>query len=200
MADLGFVCLRFDRVCGARALDTSASLHADPSVSVDPEYLMALIAVLGTTISPSLFFWQTSQEVEDVRINKHESPLRKSLLRRSHNSGALRSARASAWRFRTASRFSLFLRPRPLACFKRRPPHSDGRRCGKGFATFGATVCCAVVRSGNYWDGNAGDSGAGRFAYAVSELFGGGRVWRASHGARLSFTTFFLPLRYLGCA
>jgi NRAMP (natural resistance-associated macrophage protein)-like metal ion transporter len=48
-----------------------------PSVSVDPEYLMALIAVLGTTISPYLFFWQTSQEVEDVRINKHEWPLRK---------------------------------------------------------------------------------------------------------------------------
>jgi len=47
-----------------------------PSVSVDPEYLMALIAVLGTTISPYLFFWQTSQEVHDVRINKHESPLR----------------------------------------------------------------------------------------------------------------------------
>src|SRR5260370_38957064 len=48
-----------------------------PSVSLDPAYLMALIAVLGTTISPYLFFWQTSQEVEDVRINKHESPLRK---------------------------------------------------------------------------------------------------------------------------
>jgi NRAMP (natural resistance-associated macrophage protein)-like metal ion transporter len=48
-----------------------------PAVSADPEYLMALIAVLGTTISPYLFFWQTSQEVEDVRINKHESPLRR---------------------------------------------------------------------------------------------------------------------------
>ncbi len=48
-----------------------------PSVSVDAEYLMALIAVLGTTISPYLFFWQTSQEVEDVRLNKHESPLRR---------------------------------------------------------------------------------------------------------------------------
>ena len=48
-----------------------------PSVSVDPEYLMALIAVLGTTISPYLFFWQTSQEVEDVRLNKHQSPLRR---------------------------------------------------------------------------------------------------------------------------
>jgi len=48
-----------------------------PSVSLDPEYLMALIAVLGTTISPYLFFWQTSQEVEDVRIHKNQSPLRK---------------------------------------------------------------------------------------------------------------------------
>jgi Mn2+/Fe2+ NRAMP family transporter len=48
-----------------------------PSVSVDPEYLRALIAVLGTTISPYLFFWQTSQEVEEVRINKHELPLRR---------------------------------------------------------------------------------------------------------------------------
>jgi NRAMP (natural resistance-associated macrophage protein)-like metal ion transporter len=48
-----------------------------PSVSLDPKYLMALIAVLGTTISPYLFFWQTAQEVEDARINKHESPLRK---------------------------------------------------------------------------------------------------------------------------
>jgi Mn2+/Fe2+ NRAMP family transporter len=45
-----------------------------PCVSLDPKYLMALIAVLGTTISP---FWQTAQEVEDARINKHESPLRK---------------------------------------------------------------------------------------------------------------------------
>lgn len=55
------------------------ALHSTliPSVSVNPEYLMALIAVLGTTISPYLFFWQTSQEVEDVRINKHESPLRR---------------------------------------------------------------------------------------------------------------------------
>jgi len=48
-----------------------------PSVSLDPEYLMAFIAVLGTTISPYLFFWQTSQEAEEVRLNKHESPLRK---------------------------------------------------------------------------------------------------------------------------
>jgi NRAMP (natural resistance-associated macrophage protein)-like metal ion transporter len=48
-----------------------------PSISFHPDYLMALIAVLGTTISPYLFFWQTSQEVEEVRVNAHESPLKK---------------------------------------------------------------------------------------------------------------------------
>jgi NRAMP (natural resistance-associated macrophage protein)-like metal ion transporter len=48
-----------------------------PSISLQPDYLMALIAVLGTTISPYLFFWQTSQEVEEVEINEQESPLKK---------------------------------------------------------------------------------------------------------------------------
>jgi NRAMP (natural resistance-associated macrophage protein)-like metal ion transporter len=48
-----------------------------PSVSLNAEYWMALVAVLGTTISPYLFFWQTSQEAEEVRINKGEFPLRR---------------------------------------------------------------------------------------------------------------------------
>ena len=46
-----------------------------PSISLDGDYLMALIAVLGTTISPYLFFWQASQEVEDVELSPRESPL-----------------------------------------------------------------------------------------------------------------------------
>jgi Mn2+/Fe2+ NRAMP family transporter len=48
-----------------------------PSISFEPDYLMALIAVLGTTISPYLFFWQTSQEVEEVKVNARESRLKK---------------------------------------------------------------------------------------------------------------------------
>ena len=46
------------------------------SISFKPEYLMALVAVLGTIVSPYLFFWQTSQEVEEVRIKPDESPLK----------------------------------------------------------------------------------------------------------------------------
>jgi NRAMP (natural resistance-associated macrophage protein)-like metal ion transporter len=48
-----------------------------PSLSFRADYLMALIAVLGTTISPYLFFWQTSQEVEEVKSHGHESALKK---------------------------------------------------------------------------------------------------------------------------
>jgi Mn2+/Fe2+ NRAMP family transporter len=38
-----------------------------PRVSFSKPYFLALIAVLGTTISPYLFFWQASQEAEEVR-------------------------------------------------------------------------------------------------------------------------------------
>ncbi|MFY9583831.1 MAG: divalent metal cation transporter [Candidatus Acidiferrales bacterium] len=46
-----------------------------PSLSFRSGYFTALIAVLGTTISPYLFFWQASQEVEEVRVHADEQPL-----------------------------------------------------------------------------------------------------------------------------
>lgn len=36
-----------------------------PTPRLDRPFLMMLVAILGTTISPYLFFWQASQEVED---------------------------------------------------------------------------------------------------------------------------------------
>ncbi|MGA8035850.1 MAG: divalent metal cation transporter [Candidatus Acidiferrales bacterium] len=41
------------------------------------DYWMALVAVLGTTLSPYLFFWQTAQEAEEVRLRVAEQPLTK---------------------------------------------------------------------------------------------------------------------------
>ena len=37
-----------------------------PSFESSKEYVMMLVAILGTTISPYLFFWQASMEVEEV--------------------------------------------------------------------------------------------------------------------------------------
>lgn len=36
-----------------------------PRITFDRSYLLILVALFGTTISPYLFFWQTSQEVEE---------------------------------------------------------------------------------------------------------------------------------------
>jgi NRAMP (natural resistance-associated macrophage protein)-like metal ion transporter len=38
-----------------------------PTISFDQNYIATLVAILGTTISPYLFFWQTSHEVEEEK-------------------------------------------------------------------------------------------------------------------------------------
>jgi len=45
--------------------------------TVNRDYASLLVAVLGTTISPYLFFWQASQEVEEQRATAGEEPLKK---------------------------------------------------------------------------------------------------------------------------
>jgi NRAMP (natural resistance-associated macrophage protein)-like metal ion transporter len=47
-----------------------------PNPSLDPGYFLMLVAVLGTTISPYLFFWQAAQEVEEMNQKKMRRPLR----------------------------------------------------------------------------------------------------------------------------
>ncbi len=48
-----------------------------PSWSGSNKFVSIVVAVLGTTISPYLYFWQASQEAED----QHEKPLREKLTR-----------------------------------------------------------------------------------------------------------------------
>jgi NRAMP (natural resistance-associated macrophage protein)-like metal ion transporter len=47
-----------------------------PSLLFSSSYLTALTAVLGTTISPYLFFWQASLEVQEQKTARGEKPLK----------------------------------------------------------------------------------------------------------------------------
>jgi Mn2+/Fe2+ NRAMP family transporter len=47
-----------------------------PHLSFKSEYISTVVAVLGTTISPYLFFWQASQEVEEQRATPGRDPLK----------------------------------------------------------------------------------------------------------------------------
>ncbi len=46
-----------------------------PGFSLQTDYVVAIVAVLGTTITPYCFFWQSSQEAEDERIDPDAHPL-----------------------------------------------------------------------------------------------------------------------------
>jgi NRAMP (natural resistance-associated macrophage protein)-like metal ion transporter len=47
-----------------------------PKLSSARDYVALVVAVFGTTISPYLFFWQASQEVEEQRATPGHEPLR----------------------------------------------------------------------------------------------------------------------------
>ncbi|WP_027528434.1 NRAMP family divalent metal transporter [Bradyrhizobium sp. Ec3.3] len=47
-----------------------------PQANVSADYFLMVVAVLGTTISPYLFFWQASQEVEEMN-HRNRQPLAK---------------------------------------------------------------------------------------------------------------------------
>jgi Mn2+/Fe2+ NRAMP family transporter len=47
-----------------------------PHVTWNDATLMMIVAVFGTTISPYLFFWQASQEAQDVQVAADEEPLK----------------------------------------------------------------------------------------------------------------------------
>lgn len=47
-----------------------------PSFGKSGDYWATFIAILGTTISPYLFFWQASQETEEIKNKAEEEPLK----------------------------------------------------------------------------------------------------------------------------
>lgn len=76
-------------------LDWSEVLRAavTPTMSFSKESLLLVCAILGTTISPYLFFWQTSQEVEE-QILKGKRLLKS---RRGANKTQIRAMRIDVW-------------------------------------------------------------------------------------------------------
>jgi NRAMP (natural resistance-associated macrophage protein)-like metal ion transporter len=65
-----------------------------PTISLDKDTLIIICAILGTTISPYLFFWQTSQEVEE-KILQGKTTLR--LRRQAVPRADIRSMRIDVW-------------------------------------------------------------------------------------------------------
>ena len=74
-----------------------------PKIQWNAAFLTTLVAILGTTISPYLFIWQSSQEAEEQRIDPDKKPLKSSPGKNRKRSGAFALTRSSAWGSQTLS-------------------------------------------------------------------------------------------------
>ena len=59
-----------------------------PEITFTPAYMTVVVAILGTTISPYLFFWQAEEEVEEVRERADQAKPLERDRRRRPSSGA----------------------------------------------------------------------------------------------------------------
>lgn len=46
-----------------------------PPISLSSDYITTIVAIFGVALSPYVFFWQASQEVEDQRVKPEREPL-----------------------------------------------------------------------------------------------------------------------------
>ena len=62
--------------------DLAAVLKATfiPTIKLDKDFISILVAILGTTISPYLFFWQASMEVENKKKMKRDLVVNKRII------------------------------------------------------------------------------------------------------------------------
>jgi len=61
-----------------------------PHVQFNRTYISLLVAVLGTTISPYLFFWQSADRLEEMRLEPEGGLIASPLRQRSHSHAALK--------------------------------------------------------------------------------------------------------------
>jgi NRAMP (natural resistance-associated macrophage protein)-like metal ion transporter len=75
-----------------------------PSLTFDKSQLLLLCAILGTTISPYLFFWQTSQEVEEAILEGKTSIAK----REGTTKKAIHAMRIDVWSGMFLSNLTMF--------------------------------------------------------------------------------------------
>jgi len=166
----------------AQAVDESIRPWAFvPAGATGKEYAAMVVAVLGTTISPYLFFWQATQEVEDARrrpggqrLRRHPAYVRKHL-RRIKLDTIVGMGFSNAVALCIVVATAVTLNQRGIVNIQTAAQAAEALRPVAGEFAF-LVFALGIVGTGLL----AVPVLAGSAAYAVSELFG----WKAglSHG------------------
>jgi Mn2+/Fe2+ NRAMP family transporter len=158
-------------------VDWRLALHATlvPQVEWSRAFFSVLVAILGTTISPYLFFWQAAQEVEEERAMGRDFAQRQGA-----TSAELRSARTDVLTGMFASNAIMYF----IILTTAATLHASGRT-NITTAQQAAEALRPVAGAGAYWLFTLGLIGtgmlavpvlAGSCAYAIAEA----AAWRGS--------------------
>jgi hypothetical protein len=134
-----------------------------PRLHGDAESIKMVVAILGTTISPYLFFWQAAQEVEEIERIPGDHALR------THPAQAraqLRRLRLDTWvgmGFSNAIAFSMIVASAATLHAHGQTDVSSTAQDGRGPAPGGRQRGLRAVRAGDRRHRPAGAAGARRF-------------------------------------
>jgi Mn2+/Fe2+ NRAMP family transporter len=158
--------------------DWAAVLRATfvPDIQWSSEYLSVLVAILGTSISPYLFFWQAAEEVEEERAEGRDTVAK----RRGATDEEVRRARTDVLTGMFFSNFVMYF----IILTTAATLHAHGIT-KIATASQAAEALKPLAGNGAYWLFSLGLIGtgmlgvpvlAGSSAYAISEAMS----WRAS--------------------
>lgn len=132
-----------------------------PHGSWSTGYITTVVAVFGTTISPYLFFWQASQEVEELQAKEGQQALTKMPSQGPENLSRIRLDTSIGMAFSNLVAFSSFSRLRSR-CMRTISPISRRRRRPPPRETDRRAVCVPALQSRHHRHGAARAAGAGR--------------------------------------
>ncbi len=142
-----------------------------PHIRLEKNQLVLICAILGTTISPYLFFWQTSQEIEEEILAGKKSVR----ARRGASTGEMRAMRIDVWSGMILSNLVMFfiiaacgaiLFPHGITAITSAAQAAEALRPFAGNATYGL-FAVGIIGTGLL----AIPVLAGSSSYALSEAF-----------------------------
>ena len=134
-----------------------------PHLSWKPEYITTVVAVFGTTISPYLFFWQASQEVEELQANPRAKPLRDAPTQAAANFSRIKVDTYMGMGFSNLVAFFIILTTAVTLNLHGITDIQSSAQAAIALRPIAGRICFLVIQRRHYRHGNACDSGSGRF-------------------------------------
>jgi len=170
-----------------------------PKADVNADYLMMVVAVLGTTISPYLFFWQASQEVEEMNQGKRDKPLRELKRGGTHELDRIKTDTLSGMLLSNGIAFFIILTTASVLHANGVTRISSATEAAEALRPLAGDFTFALFATGIIGTGLlAIPVLAGSAAYGVAEIFGWHATLEAKPDEAVGFYTIIAAATIIG--